>query len=130
MLGGIRGTINSIRDCYAFTESSIRFGTVTGSVERQIDRLVQYHYAPSLYYSESFGATRTEEGQIVCIKCLEPTNPAWHVGDHWKTAADDGHFNGAVHASIVPWQMIGAECRNVDNTANIAVDALEPLLVK
>ncbi|WP_342270043.1 phage capsid protein [Rickettsia endosymbiont of Orchestes rusci] len=130
MLGGISGTTNSIRDCYAFTESSIRFGTVTGSVERQIDRLVQYHYAPSLYYSESFGATRTEEGQIVCIKCLEPADSAGHVGDHWKAAADNAHFNGAVHASIVPQQMIGAQCRNVDNTANIAVEALEALLLK
>ncbi|WP_342257019.1 phage capsid protein [Rickettsia endosymbiont of Aspidapion aeneum] len=130
MLGGIRGTTNYIRDCYAFTESSIRFGSVTGSVERQIDRLVQYHYAPSLYYSESFGATRTEEGQIVCIKCLEPADVAGHTGEHWQAAADDAHFNGAVHASIVPRQMIGAQCRNVDNTANIVVDALEPLLLK
>ncbi|MFY9589637.1 phage capsid protein [Rickettsia endosymbiont of Halotydeus destructor] len=130
MLGGIRGTANSIRDCYAFTESSIRFGSVTGSVERQIDRLVQYHYAPSLYYSESFGATRTEEGQIVCIKCLESVDAAGHRGDHWKISADDAHFNGATSASIVPWQMVGNACRNVDNTADIAVNALEPLLVK
>ncbi|WP_341790177.1 phage capsid protein [Rickettsia endosymbiont of Polydrusus tereticollis] len=137
MLGGIRGTANnirdtanSIRDCYAFTESSIRFGTVTGSVERQIDRLVQYHYALSLYYSEGFGATRTEEGQIVCIKCLEPADVAGHTGDHWNAAADNAHFNGAVHASIVPWQMIGRECRNVDNTDDIKVDALESLLAK
>ena len=133
MLGGIKGgagAVNSVRDCYAFTESSIRFGTVTGSIERQIDRLVQYHYAPSLYYSESFGATRTDEGQVVCIKCLEPYDAVMHVGDHWKLSADAEHFNGAIHASIVPWQMIGVECRNVDNTANIAVDALEPLLLK
>ncbi len=58
MLGGIKpadgNSTFSIRDCYAFTESSIRFGTVTGSVERQIDQLIQFHYAPSLYYSESF----------------------------------------------------------------------------
>jgi len=130
MLGGIRGTTSSIRDCYAFTESSIRFGTVTGSVERQIDRLVQYHYAPSLYYSESFGATRTEEGQIVCIKCLEPADPIGHSGEHWKASADNEHFNGATSASIVPYQMIGSMCRNSDNTANIEVGALEPLLIK
>ncbi|HJD55393.1 MAG TPA: phage capsid protein [Rickettsia endosymbiont of Pyrocoelia pectoralis] len=130
MLGGVKGTTNSIRDCYAFTESSIRFGTVTGSVERQIDRLVQYHYAPSLYYSESFGATRTSEGQIICIKCLEPTDNAGHIGGHWKPSVDDAGFSGATSASIVPYQMIGAMCRNVDNTANIDVNALEPLLVK
>jgi hypothetical protein len=130
MLGGIKGNINSIRDYYAFTESSIRFGTVTGSTERQIDRLVQYHYAPSLYYSESFGATRTNERQIICVKCLEPTDVAGHTGEQWKVSADDEHFSGAVSASIVPWQMVGRECKNVDNTADISVEALTPLLVK
>jgi len=130
MLGGVKGTTHSVRDCYAFTESSIRFATVTGSIERQIDKLVQYHYAPSLYYSESFGATRANEKHIICIKCLEPADAAGHVGDHWKAATDDAHFNGPISASIVPWQMIGRICRNVDNTADIAVEALEPLLIK
>jgi len=130
MLGGIKGTTNSVRDCYAFTESSIRFGTVSGSTERQIDRLVQYHYAPSLYYSESFGATRTNERQIICVKCLEPLDPAGHMGEQWKVSVDDAGFNGAISASIVPWQMVGAECRNVDNTANINIEALTPLLLK
>ena len=132
MLGGVKGTANSVRDCYAFTESSIRFGSVTGSTERQIDRLVQYHYAPSLYYSESFGATRTNEKQIICVKCLEPLDVAGHTGEQWIPSVNDAGFNGATHASIVPWQMIGRACPTVygGDDGVIAVDALEPLLLK
>ncbi|HJD55376.1 MAG TPA: phage capsid protein [Rickettsia endosymbiont of Pyrocoelia pectoralis] len=132
MLGGVKGTSNSIRDCYAFTESSIRFGSVTGSTERQIDRLVQYHYAPSLYYSESFGATRTNERQIICVKCLEPADAAGHTGEQWKPSINDADFSGATSASIVPWQMIGRACPTVDGGDGgvIAVNALEPLLLK
>jgi hypothetical protein len=132
MLGGIRpadgNNTFSIRDCYAFTESSIRFGTVAGSIERQIDQLIQYHYAPSLYYSESFGATRTDEGLVVCIKCLEPFDNA-HSGDSWKKAEDANHKK-AIHASLVPWQIFGAQARNVNNTADIADDAITALGLK
>jgi hypothetical protein len=132
MLGGIRpadgNNTFSIRDCYAFTESSIRFGTVAGSIERQIDQLIQYHYAPSLYYSESFGATRTDEGLVVCIKCLEPFDNA-HNGDQWKKAEDANHKK-AIHASLVPWQIFGAQARNVNNTADIADDAITALGLK
>jgi len=121
MLGGIKpadgNNTFSIRDCYAFSESSIRFGTVTGSVRREIDKLAQFHYATSLYYSESFGATRTDEGLIVCVKCLEPFD-ATHSGEHWKKAEDADHKR-ATHASVVPWQLFGAQARNVNDTADI-----------
>jgi len=132
MLGGIRpadgNNTFSIRDCYAFTESSIRFGTVTGSVERQIDQLIQFHYAPSLYYSESFGATRTDEGLVVCIKCLEPFDAA-HSGDTWKKAADADHKR-AIHASVVPWQVFGTQARNMNDTADIDENGITALGLK
>ena len=132
MLGGIKPADGnnsfSIRDCYAFTESSIRFGSVTGSVERQIDQLIQFHYAPSLYYSESFGATRTDEGLVVCIKCLEPYDPA-HTGDQWKKAEDAAHKR-AIHASIVPWQVFGTQARNMNDTEDVADDAITAIGLK
>jgi hypothetical protein len=132
MLGGIRpadgSNTFSIRDCYAFTESSIRFGTVSGSVERQIDQLIQYHYAPSLYYSESFGATRTDEGLVVCIKCLEPYDPA-HTGESWKKAEDAAHKK-AIHASVLPWQLFGVQARNMDDTGDVADGVITALGLK
>ncbi len=132
MLGGIRPADGhstfSVRDCYAFTESAIRFGTVAGSSQKQIDQLLQYHYAPSLYYSESFGATRTDESLVVCIKCLEPYDAA-HNGEQWKKAADEDHKR-AIHASILPWQMFGAQARNVNDTANVSDDDITALGLK
>jgi hypothetical protein len=76
---------HSIRECFAFTESALRFGTVKGSNVTKIEELERYHYAPSLYHSESFGAARANVGGLVIVKCLE------------KTRSDHTTQNGWVH---------------------------------
>jgi hypothetical protein len=74
---------HSIRECFAFTESSLRFGTVNGSKFTNIEKLERYHYAPSLYHSESFGAARAAEGGVVIVKCLEQTRRDHTTQNGW-----------------------------------------------
>lgn len=64
---------HSIRECIAFTENALRFGSVSGSKITRIEELQRYHYAPSLYHGESFGASRVNEQGVVIVKCLERT---------------------------------------------------------
>ncbi len=108
-LGGLKSTAgdHAIRECYAFTEDSIRFATVKNSKITRIDELERHHYAPSIYHSESFGASRASEGGIVCIKCLEPTHAISNIGDDaWVEVVDSDTANRhrfkALYASVVP----------------------------
>lgn len=74
---------HSIRECIAFTENALRFGTVTGSKITRIEELQRYHYAPSLYHGESFGASRVNEQGVVIVKCLEKTQRDHVVLNGW-----------------------------------------------
>lgn len=137
MLGGIYDSTGdkakyAIRDCYAFNEGAVRFNTVNGSVKKSIEEMLQYHFAKILYYSEAFGAVRDNEKAVVAIKCLEKYDSSTHtdkeVDKHtlWEKAADADHKRG-VEANIVPWQMFGAECKNVINNDVINAEALMQL---
>jgi len=134
MLGGIYDRTGNngyaakyaIRDCYAFNEGAVRFNTVNGSIKKSIEEMLQYHYAKILYYSEAFGAVRDNERAIVVIKCLEKYDDSSHTGSLWQEAGEDEHRRG-VQANMVPWQMFGNECRNVNNEDILDENALADL---
>lgn len=108
-LGGLKATNgdHAIRECWAFTEDSMRFATVKNSKVTYLDKLERHHYAPSIYHSESFGAARAGEGGIVCIKCLEPTHSISNLDDGSWISVEDGN-NAAtnkfksLYAGVVP----------------------------
>ena len=137
MLGGIydhevvEGKRYAVRDCYAYTDTSIRFHTVNGSIEKEITKLIEYHNNYFMYYSEAFGAARDNEKSVVCIKCLEEYDASIHNADNppWK-ATNNADHKRALHSTVVPWQMFGAECRTVDNQAPINDDALKAITEK
>lgn len=138
MLGGVydheavEGKRYATRDCYAYTDTSIRFHTVNGSIEKEITKLIEYHNNYFMYYSEAFGATRDNEKSVVCIKCLEDYDASIHdnaVNPQWITTADANHQR-ALHSTVVPWQMFGVECKSVDNQQAINDAALEVITEK
>ena len=116
----------SIRDCYAFNESAIRFNTVNGSVKRVIKELEEYLCATFMYYKEHFGAARDNENAVVLIKCLEKHDPNNH-GELWKKCENKEHTRG-LQASIVPWQIFGKEVHTKDNQEIIGNDMLTKMV--
>ena len=104
---------HSIRECFAFTESSIRFGSVSGSKITKIEELQQYHYAPSLYHGESFGAARANERGVVIVKCLEKTQKDHVAANGWvqpvAAANNEGQRSRRLtRASVVPAYSLAA----------------------
>ena len=77
LLGGIRPSDITkevgftIRDCFAFTESSILFGRVKGAYSVNADRLPERLDSVLVKAMDSVGAVRMNDKGVVCIKCLE-----------------------------------------------------------
>ena len=128
---------HSIRECFAFVESSIRFATVKGSEITKSEELFTKHSARALYHSISFGAARSNEGGVVIVKCLEPTQRDHVALNGWiqpEASADNGDQRLArlTRASVVPSQAIiwtGASYANANALAGLTDANTQDLLL-
>ena len=83
--GGVRpanmNTANaiSVRDCFAFTESSIIFGKVKGAFQANIDRLPTHWDATLVKVMDSVGALRMNDKGVVLVKCAEKPDAIAHA---------------------------------------------------
>lgn len=86
-----KSSAKAIRDCFAFTESSIIFGKVKNSLISRIETLPLHDMASLIYVSESFGAMRLHDKGVVCIKVEEtPIDDHAHNEIVVKATTDKG----------------------------------------
>jgi len=103
---------HSIRECYAFSESSIIFGKVKGQYLSKTTELTQNHFAPYIYLSDCVGAVRMLDNDVVTIKVYEK-----YIPEHVRGAAD---ANAAIAnaGGVVVAQNVIATAGNLINGAN------------
>jgi hypothetical protein len=86
----------AVRDCFAFTESSMIFGKVKNSLISRIETLPLHDMASLIYVSESFGAMRLHDKGVVCIKVDEAQSDDHQYSEIAITATTDNGFSKAL----------------------------------
>ena len=128
MLGGIKPNAAgiaagnfSIRDCYAFTESSILFGRVKGAYKTKIEERATNYLATYVHVQDSIGAVRMNEKGVAIVKCLERYDDT-HEHFIESGAAWGGHAASApFYISVVPSKLCGFAAANVANNDDLGI---------
>jgi hypothetical protein len=60
-----------VRDVPLFVKSGMHLGIWPAATEVHIERLTEKNFATGIYHSVMLGATRTDEGKVVRIRCAE-----------------------------------------------------------